>query len=99
MWIILKYKKKNFGIVVNELKRRFDNNLEIYNPKFKTKFKIQNKIIINELSLLGDYLFCYHINFNNPNSVNVLKFIKGVKGFISGYKSSQKDIYAAIVPI
>ena len=31
MWIILKYKKKNLGILVNELKRRFDNNLEIYN--------------------------------------------------------------------
>ncbi len=92
MWIVLRYKKKDLGVLVSELKRRFDNNLEIYNPKFKTKFKIRNKIIINELSLLDDYLFCYHINFNNPNSINVLKFIKGVKGFITGYESSQKDI-------
>ena len=92
MWIVLKYKKKNLGILVSELKRRFDNSLEIYNPKFKTKFKIRNKIIINELSLLNDYLFCYHKNFINPNSTNILKFIKGIKGFINGYKSSQKDI-------
>lgn len=56
MWIVLRYKKKNLGVLVSELKRRFDKNLEIYNPKFKTKFKIRNKIIINELSLLGNNL-------------------------------------------
>ena len=92
MWIVLKYKKENIKILVSELKRKFDNNLEIYNPKFKTKFKIRNKIIINELSLLDDYLFCYHKNFNNPNSTNILKFTKGIKNFIHGYKSSQNDI-------
>ena len=40
----------------DELKRRFHKNLELYNPKFKTTFKIRNKSIINELSLLGDNL-------------------------------------------
>ena len=53
---------------------------------------MKNKIIVNELSLLGDYLFCYHENFNNPNAINLLKFTKGIKDFINGYKSSQNDI-------
>jgi hypothetical protein len=92
MWIVLKYDKKNIKILINELKKKFNNDLKIYNPKFKTKFKIKDKIIINELSLLDDYLFCYHKNFNNPNSTNVLKFTKGIKDFIHGHKSSQNDI-------
>ena len=41
---------------------------------------------------MGDYLFCYHENFDKPYFVNILKFTKGVKNFIEGYKSSQKDI-------
>jgi len=92
MWIVLKYEKKKIGILINELKRKFNSELEIYNPKFKSEFKIKNKIIINELSLLGDYLFCYHQNFNNPHSINILKFTRGIKDFVHGYKSSQNDI-------
>ena len=92
MWIVLKYEKKKIGILINELKKKFNNGLEIYNPKFKKKLKMRNKIIVNELSLLGDYLFCYHKNFNNPNTINILKFTKGIKDFIHGYKSSQNEI-------
>ena len=92
MWIVVKYDKKKIGSLINELKIKFNDKLRIYNPKFKTKFKFKNKTIENELSLLGDYLFCYHENFDKPYFVNILKFTKGVKNFIEGYKSSQKDI-------
>ena len=92
MWIVVKYEKKKIGILIKELKKNFSNDLEIYNPKFRTKFKMKNKIIINELSLLGDYLFCYHKNFNNANTLNLLKFTRGIKDLINGYKSSQNDI-------
>ena len=92
MWIVLKYEKRKIGILINELKKKFNDDLEIYNPKFQTKLKMKNKIIVNELSLLGDYLFCYHENFSNPNAINLLKFTKGIKDFINGYKSSQSDI-------
>ena len=79
MWIVVKYDKKKIGSLINELKVKFNNNLKIYNPKFKAKFRFKNKTVENELSLLGDYLFCYHKNFNNPYFVNILKFTKGVK--------------------
>ena len=92
MWIVLKYEKKKIGILVNELKKKFNDDLKIYNPKFQTKLKMKNKTIVNEMSLLGDYLFCYHENFKNPNSTNLLKFTKGIKDFINGYKSSRNDI-------
>ena len=41
---------------------------------------------------MGDYLFCYHNEFNNPNVINSLKFTKGLKDFIYGYRYSQDDI-------
>lgn len=92
MWIVVKYDKKKIGLLVNELKNKFDDNLKIYNPKFKAKFKIKNKTIENEFNLLRDYLFCYHKDFDNPYFINILKFTKGVNNFVDGYKSSQKDI-------
>ena len=92
MWIILRYKKNNFQFLINDLRKKFKNNLEIYNPKFKTNLSVKNKFITSELTLLGDYFFCHHKEFNNPNIINSLKFTKGLKDFIKGYKFSQKDI-------
>ena len=91
MWVVIKYERKKIGILINELKKRF-NNLKIYDPKFRTKLKFKNRIVENELSLLGDYLFCYHENFENPNFIKILRFTRGIKLLIEGYKCSQKDI-------
>ena len=66
--------------------------MEIYNPKFKTNLRVKNKFITSELTLLGDYFLKCHHRFNNPSIINSLKFTKGLKDFIKGYKFSQKDI-------
>ena len=92
MWIILRYKKNNFQFLINDLKKKFKNDLEIYNPKFKTNLIVKNKFVTSEVTLLGDYFFCHHKEFNNLNIINSLKFTKGLKDFIKGYKFSQKDI-------
>jgi|TARA_B100001093_G_C26804127_1_gene1004737 hypothetical protein len=92
MWIILRYEKKKIEYLVNELKKKFNTNLEIYNPKFKTNLKFKNKFITSELTLLGDYLFCHHKEFNNPNMINSLKFTKGLKDIVHGCRHSQNDI-------
>ena len=92
MWVILRYKKNNFQFLINDLRKKFKSDLEIYNPKFKTNLSIKNKFISSELTLLGDYFFCYHKEFNNSNIIYSLKFTKGLKDFIQGYKFSQKDI-------
>ena len=88
MWIILRYKKNNFQFLINDLRKKFKNDLEIYNPKFKTNLCIKNKFISSELTLLGDYFFCHHKEFNNSNIIYSLKFTKGLKDFIQGYKSN-----------
>ena len=76
---------------ISKLKEKFSNDLEIYNPKFRTKFKMKNKIIINELSLLGDYLFCYHEKFLKFN-FSLFQYIKGLKYCLSNRNSRQEDI-------
>ena len=72
MWVILRYKKNNFQFLINDLRKKFKNDLEIYNPKFKTNLSVKNKFITSELTLLGDYFFCHHKEFNNPNIINSL---------------------------
>ena len=43
-------------------------------------------MIKKEFNLLGDYLFCFHKNFKNSNTLNNLKFTRGLKYFLSGFK-------------
>ena len=52
----------------------------------------KNKLINLEYEILGDYLFCYHKNFENKNILNQMKFLKGVKYFLNGFVEYQKDI-------
>ena len=37
-------------------------------------------------------MFCYHKNFKNFSTINQLRFIKGLKYFVSGFYSSQNEI-------
>ena len=34
-----------------------------------------------EFSLLGDYILCFHKDFKNPNTINKLKFTRGLNIF------------------
>ena len=45
-----------------------------------------------EFSLLGDYILCFHKDFKNPNTINKLKFTRGLKYFLNGYIKSQIEI-------
>ena len=45
-----------------------------------------------EFSLLGDYLLCFHKDFKNPNTINQLKFTRGLKYFLTGHIKSQIEI-------
>ena len=53
-------------------------------------------MIKKEFNLLGDYLFCFHKNFENSNTLNNLKFTRGLKYFLSGFKNSQREIQTFI---
>ncbi len=92
MWAILKFDKKNLSLLKEDLKNKLDKNLKFYSPKIRIqKFK-NNKLVSKELNLMGDYLFCYHESLKCKNKINTLKFTRGLKYFLNGFKDTQKDI-------
>ena len=53
---------------------------------------IKNKLEFKEHYVLGDYFFCFHRNFENKFLLNSLKFMRGLKYILSGFKEFQFDI-------
>ena len=92
MWIIVKFDKKNLEFLKNDFKKKLGEDFTIYNPKLSIQKYKNNKLINKEFNLLGDYLFCFHKNFNKSEILNQLKFTRGLKYFLSGFKESQNEI-------
>ena len=61
-------------------------------PKIIVQKYVKNKLINKEKFILGDYLFCFHKNFEKKNFINQLKFLKGLKYFLNDFLNFQKDI-------
>ena len=55
------------------------------------KYK-KNKLVKKEFNLLGDYLFCYHKDFENPLTLKKIQFCKGLKYVLGGFIKSQSQI-------
>ena len=92
MWMVLKYKKKEF----NFLKRGFTKVLGdlplIFQPKIKYQKIIKNKLHFLENDILDDYIICYHKKFGNSETINSLKNLKGLKYFLNGSRNQQREI-------
>ena len=92
MWTIIKIDKKKINFLKKRFIKKIGEDFKIYIPKLKIqKFK-KNKLISKELDLLGDYIFCFHSKFNCNLTINSLKFVRGLKYFLNGFKDSQTDI-------
>lgn len=92
MWTIIKADLKNLEFLKNEFRKKIGNDVKIYSPKLLIQKYKKNKLIGKELYLLGDYLFCHHAKFKKNETINLLKFTRGLKYFLSGFTQSQKDI-------
>ena len=92
MWTIIKFDNKNLEFLKKGLKKKLGQDFYIYRPKlFIQKYK-KNNLLKKELHVLGDYLFCFHKSFKNPQTINKLKFTKGLKYFLEGFIQSQDEI-------
>ena len=56
----------------------------------------KNKLYQKEIEILGDYVFCYNVNFTNKNLMDSLKFSRGLKYFLNGYIEFQSQIISFI---
>ncbi len=92
MWTIIKFDRKNIGILKEDFKKKLGKDVTIYSPKLLIQKYKKNKSFNKEFNLLGDYLFCFHRDFKNPETLNLLKFTRGLKYFLGGFNESQHEI-------
>ena len=92
MWTIIKFDRKKLKFLKKDFKEKLGENFTLYSPQLQFKKYKNNKLINKEFNLLGDYLFCFHKNFQDSSTINQLKFSKGLKYFLSGFVQSQQEI-------
>ena len=63
MWTVFKFEKKEFHLLKEDLKKKIGPDYIIYRPKVAIHKYKNNKLVHKEVDILGDYLFCYHKNF------------------------------------
>lgn len=92
MWAVLKFNQNELSLFKREVQNIFGNDYKIYIPKILIEKYKNKKLIKKEFCILGDYLFFFHSSLSKEQSTNTFKFLKGVKYFLKGFVSSQKDI-------
>ena len=92
MWVVLKYKPKEFEILKDSFFKILGEMPEFYNPKYKYERYINNKLKTFEKSILNNYLICKHSKFKDPKIVNILKNSRGLIYFLSGCEFNQKKL-------
>jgi hypothetical protein len=92
MWTVVKIDKKKLQLLKEDFKKYLGNSSEFYIPKMVIQKFVKNKLYQKEIEILGDYVFCYNINLTNKNTIDNLKFSRGLKYFLSGAHEFQKDI-------
>tara|TARA_Y100000591_G_C21750053_1_gene654236 strand:- start:626 stop:1120 length:495 start_codon:yes stop_codon:yes gene_type:complete len=91
MWTILKFDKKRLNFLKSDLSKKLGKETIFYQPKLKLKRFKKNKLKNYEFDILGDYIFCFHKNFEK-NNIYDFNFCRGLKYFLNGYKQYQEDI-------
>ena len=92
MWVILKYKIKEFKILKHDLIKKLGKNVQFYIPKIKYQKLKNNKLEDCKKSILGDYMFCYHAKFEDSKYFSELRNAKGLKYFLENSIINQDEL-------
>ena len=90
MWSIIKFDKKNFYLLKNDLREKIGKDCIIYRPKILIKKYKNKKLVKKEFDIMGDYLFCFHKKFEQKDIIQKLRFMKGLKYFLNGFFEFQR---------
>ena len=96
MWIVLKYKRKEFGLLKQDFRKILGDLPLFFRPKYEYQKLVKNKVRFLEKDILEDYLICYHEKFQNINMLTILKNSKGLKYFLADSKTDQREIISFI---
>lgn len=90
MWIVSKFKKNEYTIFFQNLKKKLKEDIKIYAPKINTTVRNKNKNFTK--LILGNYVFIYHTKFSDKQFVNSLQNFKGMEYILSGFQYNQSEI-------
>ena len=93
MWIIAKYKPREFEFLKKSFFKILGEMPEFYNPKVKYERYIKNKLKVFEKNILDDYIICKHDKFNDRTLITALKNSRGLTYFLNGCELNQKELY------
>jgi len=96
MWIVLKYKRKEFGLLKQDFRKILGDLPLFFRPKYEYQKLVKNKVRLLEKDILEDYLICYHEKFQNINTLTILKNSRGLKYFLAESKTDQREIISFI---
>tara|TARA_Y100000389_G_C17374170_1_gene470720 strand:+ start:493 stop:990 length:498 start_codon:yes stop_codon:yes gene_type:complete len=92
MWTIISFDKKKINLLKQDLKLKIGEDFKVYIPKIRVqKFK-KNKLVSKDFNLLGNYMFFFNNKIESQYILNSIKFSRGLKYFLEGFKNSQKEI-------
>ena len=92
MWVVLKYKTKEFNTLKNTFIKVLGDSPEYYFPKIKYQKYINKKLKFFEKNILDNYLVCKHEKFKDSDIINALKNSPGLIYFVTGYQYNQKEL-------
>ena len=92
MWVVAKIDIKKISTLKNEFFKKLGKNVLFYSPKLKLRKFMNSKIQVKENFILGNYILCFHKEFEKKSSLTSLKYCKGLKYFLNDLYSSQKEI-------
>jgi len=92
MWVVIKFKKENLSLLKEDLKKKLGTSPKIYIPTLQLFYTKKNKNFKKKLFILGDYLFCFHKSFEDKKIISSIKYCKGLKYIVEGFKDSQTEI-------
>ena len=92
MWIVAKIKSKELEVFKDNLIKKFGKETKFYYPKIEYQRYLKNKPRKFQKLILGNYIFCYHDGFCKPNTINEIRFLKGLEYLLSGHYQNQNEI-------
>jgi len=92
MWTIAKIKLSEIEHFKKEVIKKIGSDTLFFIPKVKIQNFQKNKLKNKEKYILEDYIFCFNRKFSDKKTFQTIKFIKGLKYFLSSCFSEQKSI-------
>ena len=91
MWVVIKYKAKEFKTLKNNFFKVLGNSPEYYSPKIKYQKYINKKLKFFEKDILDNYLVCKHEKFKDNKIINLLKNTPSDLFVIKGINSTRRN--------